>query len=205
MTGPGPFTADAGGPLSELDKLRRRVAALAGKREEAESRLHALLGSLLSLDDVLADTRRRAGVLHEARSARETASAAVALGEQIHAAHLMLRAEFERHDVSPMEVVGRAVDPAEMRVVDTEPHPSLPGGTVLRETVTGFRRGSAALRHAHVVVTVPGPAPEPVPDPVREPGPVSEPVRAQPRRTTRSQRRLLRKRSAERGHRSRRA
>ncbi|WP_435189644.1 nucleotide exchange factor GrpE [Streptomyces sp. bgisy126] len=206
MTGPAPLP---GGPPSELDKLRHRVAALSGKRDEAEARLHALLGSLLSLDDVLADTRRRAGALHEALSARETASAALALGEQVEAAHLMLRAELARHDVDPMDAVGRAADPAEMRVVGRESHPSLPGGTVLRERVTGFRRGSAVLRAAQVVVAVPGPVPEPVldpaPGPVREPGPVSDPVRAQPRRTTRAQRRLLRKASAGRGRRSRRA
>ncbi|MEU3605994.1 nucleotide exchange factor GrpE [Streptomyces sp. NPDC035033] len=201
MTGPGPLPEGPGGPPSELDKLRRRVAALSGKRDEAEARLHALLGSLLSLDDVLADTRRRAGALHEARSARETASAALVLGEQIEAAHLLLRAEFARHDVDPMDAVGRTADPAEMRVVGTEPHPSLPGGTVLREKVTGFRRGSAVLRAAQVVVAVPGPAPEPVPDPMQEPGP----VRTQPRRTTRAQRRLLRKASAGRGRRACRA
>ncbi|MDX2294529.1 MULTISPECIES: nucleotide exchange factor GrpE [Streptomyces] len=258
MTGPGPLPAEAGGPPSELDRLRRRVAALSEKRDEAEARLHALLGALLSLDDVLADTRLRAGVLHEARSARETASAALALGEQIDAAHLMLRAEFERHDVSPMEVVGRAVDPAEMRVVGTEPDPDRPGGTVLRETLTGFRRGPVTLRAAQVVVSVPGPAPVPAPDPVPEAGgtaepvpgagaapdpvpatgpatkpvpetgpatepvpetgpaaePVSdsvaesgaaaEPVRAQPRRTSRAQRRLLRKPSVRRTRRPRR-
>ncbi|MFE3383318.1 hypothetical protein, partial [Streptomyces anulatus] len=100
MTGTGP-TAPAEGPPSELDKLRRRVAALSAKRDEAEARLHALLGSLLPLDDLLADTRRRAGALHTARSARETASAALALGEQVEAAHLMLRGEFARNDVSP--------------------------------------------------------------------------------------------------------
>ncbi|MEU2660035.1 nucleotide exchange factor GrpE [Streptomyces sp. NPDC007325] len=223
MTGPGPLPPDAGGPPSELDKLRRRVAALSEKREEAEARLQALLGSLLSLDDVLADTRLRAGVLYEARSARETASAALALGEQIEAAHLMLRVEFERHDVRPMDVVGRALDPAEMRVVGTEPHPGRPDGTVLREKLTGFRRGSATLRPAQVVVSVPGPAPEPVPGPVPGPGPgpdhvpaseaetdpdldpVSDSVRAQPRRTTRAQRRLLRKPSVRRARRPRRA
>ncbi|MFE7511020.1 nucleotide exchange factor GrpE [Streptomyces sp. NPDC057540] len=199
MTGPDPVP---GGPPSELDKLRRRVAALSGKRDEAEARLHALLDALLPLDDVLADTRRRAGVLHEARSARETASAALALGEQIKAAHLMLRAEFARHDVDPMDVVGRAVDPAEMRVVGTEPHPRLSGGTVLREKATGFRRGSAVLRAAQVIVAVPGHAPEPVPGPVQESEPAPGPVRAQPRRTTRAQRRLLRKPSAVRGRRT---
>ncbi|MGA5215564.1 nucleotide exchange factor GrpE [Streptomyces cinereoruber] len=203
MTGLDSPPGNPGSPPSELDKLRRRVTALSGKRDEAEARLHALLGSLLSLDDVLADTRRRAGALHEARSARETASAALALGEQIEAAHLMLRAEFARHDVDPMGAVGKAADPTEMRVVGTEPHPSLPDGTVLREKVTGFRRGSAVLRAAQVVVAVPGPAPEPVPASV--PGPASDPVRAQPRRTTRAQRRLLRKPSARRGHRSRHA
>ncbi|MEU9802640.1 nucleotide exchange factor GrpE [Streptomyces sp. NPDC051000] len=199
MTGPSPSHAD--GPASELDKLRRRVAALSGKRDEAEARLQALLTSLLPLDDLLADTRRRVGALHEARSARETASAAAALGGQIEAAHLMLRGEFARYDVSPLKVVGRAVDPAEMLVVGTHPHSTRPNGTVLREQVTGFRRGSATLRPAHVVVSVPGPAPEPVPEPVAQ----ATSGRAQPRRTTRSQRRLPRKSSAGRARRSRRS
>ncbi|MGA5872409.1 nucleotide exchange factor GrpE [Streptomyces cinereoruber] len=215
MTRPDSLPGGPGSPPSELDRLRRRVAALSGKRDEAEARLHALLGSLLSLDDVLADTRRRAGTLHKARSARETASAALALGEQVEAAHLMLRAEFARHGVDPMDAVGRAADPTEMRVVGTEPHPGLPGGTVLREKATGFRRGSAVLRAAQVVVAVPGPASEPDPapgpalNPVRDsdpaPGLVPVSVRAQPRRTTRAQRRLLRKASVRRARRPRRA
>ncbi|MCF2435322.1 nucleotide exchange factor GrpE [Streptomyces thinghirensis] len=106
---------------------------------------------------MLADTRRRAGALQGARSARETASAAIALGEQIDAAHRMLRGEFARHDVAPMDVVGRTADPATMRVVGTEPHPTRPHGTVLRERITGFRMGAATLRPAQVVIAVPGP------------------------------------------------
>ncbi|WP_330460415.1 nucleotide exchange factor GrpE [Streptomyces sp. NBC_00820] len=212
------------GPPSELDKLRRRVEALSRKREEAEARLHALLSSLLPLDDLLADTRRRAGAVHEARSAREATSAAVALSEQIDAAHLMLRGEFARHDVSPMEVVGRAADPAEMRVVGTEPHPTCPEGTVLREKVTGFRLGTATLRPAQVVVAVPGAAPDPEPVATVHAGPAVEDgttvedgpdpaaskvtsagnSRSQPRRTTRSQRHRPRKPPAWRGRRSRR-
>lgn len=201
------------GPPSELDKLRRRVEALSRKRDEAETRLQALLSSLLPLDDLLADTRRRVGALHEARSAREATSAAVALSEQIDAAHLMLRGEFARHDVSPMDVVGRAADPAEMRVVGTEAHPSAPDGTVLRERVTGFRLGPSTLRPAQVVIAAPGPPPESEPVPAAEVGPdPATPVvtsagdkRAQPRRTTRAQRQLSRKPSAGRGRRSRRA
>ncbi|MFJ8080050.1 nucleotide exchange factor GrpE [Streptomyces sp. NPDC096205] len=202
------------GPPPELDKLRRRVEALSRKRDEAEARLRTLLGSLLPLDDLLADTRRRAGALHEARSARETASAAIALGEQIEAAHRMLRGEFARHDVRPMDVVGRAADTAEMRVVGKEPHPTWPDGTVLREKITGFRLGSDVLRHAQVVLATPGPAPEPEPvAPVEDAGdaaapgtvPAGDPRRAQPRRTTRSQRRLPLKPSARRGRRSRRS
>ncbi|MFD0037508.1 nucleotide exchange factor GrpE [Streptomyces anulatus] len=197
MTGPGP-NAPADGPPSELDKLRRRVAALSAKRDEAEARLHTLLGSLLPLDDLLADTRRRADALHAARTARETASAALALGEQVEAAHLMLRGEFARNDVSPMDVVGRPADPGEMRVIGTEPHPTRPDGTVLHERVTGFRLGSDTLRPAQVVVSVPGPAPDPAPTPVPQPASVSPAGggRDQPRRTTRSQRRLPRKPSA---------
>ncbi|WP_175647629.1 nucleotide exchange factor GrpE [Streptomyces cyaneochromogenes] len=210
MNGPDP--AAPTGPPSELDKLRRRVEALSRKRDEAESRLQALLSSLLPLDDLLADTRRRTGALYEARSAREATSAAVALSEQIDAAHLMLRGEFARHDVRPMDAVGRAVDPAEMRVVGREAHPSAPDGTVLRERVTGFRLGASILRPAQVVVAVPGPAPEsePVPgagdgpDPAASEVPPADGVRAQPRRTTRSQRKLPRKPSAGRRRRSRR-
>lgn len=157
-------------PSSEVDKLRRRVEALSRKRDEAEARLRALLSSLLPLDDLLADTRRRAGALHEARSAREAASAAIALSEQIDAAHLMLRGEFARHDVSQMHVVGRAADPAEMRVVGTEAHPSALDGTVLRERLTGFRLGTSTLRPAQVVIAVAGVAPEPRPEPEPVPG-----------------------------------
>ncbi|WP_328422225.1 nucleotide exchange factor GrpE [Streptomyces sp. NBC_00443] len=200
-TDPG-ATATTGSP-SELDKMRRRVEALSRKRDEADARLRDLLGSLLPLDDLLADTLHRVGALHEARSARETASAAIALSEQIKAAHLMLRGEFARHDVSPMDVVGRAPDPAEMRIVGTEPHPAWPDGTVLREKVTGFRLGSAALRPAQVVIAVPGPAPEPEPEAPADDD-ASGARRAQPRRTTRSQRHLPLKPSARRGRRSRR-
>ncbi|MFD5834559.1 nucleotide exchange factor GrpE [Streptomyces collinus] len=200
MTGPAPSAHT--GPPSELDKLRRRVEALSRKREEAEARLHGLLSSLLPLDDLLVDTRRRAGALHEAGSAREATSAAVALSEQVDAAQRMLRGEFARLDVTAMDVVGRAVDPAEMRVVGTEGHPSLPQGTVLKERVTGFRLGGSVLRSAQVVIAVPGPAPEPEPEPV--PTAPTGGGRAQPRRTTRSQRHLPRKPSAGRRRRSRR-
>ncbi|MFM9593123.1 nucleotide exchange factor GrpE [Streptomyces scabiei] len=198
-----PAAAATTGSPSELDKLRRRVEALSRKRDEADVRLRALLDGLLLLDDVLVDTRHRAGALHQARSARETASAIIAVREQIEAAHLILRSEFARHDVSPMDVVGRAADPAEMRIVGTEPHPALPDGTVLREKVTGFRLGSASLRPAQVIIAVPGPAPEPEPEAPAEDA-ASDAGRAQPRRTTRSQRRLPLKPSARRGRRSRR-
>ncbi|MFJ5995453.1 nucleotide exchange factor GrpE [Streptomyces sp. NPDC092370] len=198
MTGPAP-TAPTG-PPSELDKLRRRVEALSRKREEAEARLHGLLNALLPLDDLLGDTRRRTGALHVARSAREATSAAVALSEQIDAAQRMLRGELARLDVTAMDVVGRAVDPAEMHVVGTEGHPSLPEGTVLKEQETGFRLGASVLRSAKVVIAVPGPAPEPEPVLAASAGG----GRAQPRRTTRSQRHLPRKPSAGRRRRSRR-
>ncbi|MEV3906845.1 nucleotide exchange factor GrpE [Streptomyces canus] len=191
MTGP----ASTGMP-SEHDKLRRRVEALSRRRDEAEARLRGLLGSLLPLDDLLADTLGRTGALREARSAREATSAAVALSEQIEAAHLMLRGEFARHDVRPMEVVGRAADPAEMRVVGTEGHPSAPEGTVVREKATGFRLGTSTLRPAQVVIAVPGPAPEPEPEPRPSGLTSADGRRAQPRRTTRSQRQLPRKASA---------
>ncbi|MFD5911637.1 nucleotide exchange factor GrpE [Streptomyces massasporeus] len=202
MTDPAPAVAT--GPPSELDKLRRRVEALSRKRDEAEARLRDLLTALLPLDDVLADTSRRAGALHEARSPREAVSAAIALSEQVDGAHRMLRSALADHDVVPVDVVGRGVDPAEMRVVGTELHPTWPEGTVLREKLTGFRLGGAVLRAPRVVVAVPGPAPEPAPEPSVTIA-ASGGKRTQPQRTTRSQRlRLPRKPSAGRGRRSRR-
>lgn len=192
------------GPPSELDKLRRRVEALSRKRDEAEAQLRDLLTALLPLDDVLADTSRRAGALHEARSPREAVSAAIALSEQVDAAHRMLRSALADHDVVPVDVVGRGVDPAETRVVGTEPHPTWPEGTVLREKLTGFRLGGAVLRAPRVVIAVPGPAPEPDPESSVTIA-ASGGKRTQPKRTTRSQRlRLPRKLSAGRGRRSRR-
>ena len=140
---------------AEVGKLRRRAEALSRKRDEAEARLRALLGSLLPLDDLLVDTRRRVGALHEARSPHEVASAVTTLDEQIHGAHLMLRSELARHDVRPMDAVGKNVDPAEMEVVGAEAHPSVPDGTVLSEKLTGFRMGTFTLRPARVVVALP--------------------------------------------------
>ncbi|MFG3170375.1 nucleotide exchange factor GrpE [Streptomyces sp. NPDC048200] len=202
MTEPAPAVAT--GPPSELDKLRRRVEALSRKRDEAEARLRDLLTALLPLDDVLADTSRRAGALHEARSPREAVSAAIALSEQVDAAHRILRSELAQHDVVPVGVMGRAVDPAEMRVVGTEPHPTWPEGTVLREKLTGFRLGGAVLRAPRVVIAVPGPAPEPDPEPSVAIA-ASGGKRTQPQRTTRSQRRRLRRKPwAWHGRRSRR-
>lgn len=196
------------GPPSELERLRRRVEALSRKRDAAEGQLRALLASLLPLDDLLADTRRRAGALYAPRSARETASLAVALSEQIDAAQTMLRGELARCDVRPMEVVGRAADPVEMRVAGAEPHPTVPEGAVLREEATGFRLGTSVLRPARVIVAVPGPAPEPEPEPYDVTAPdTSGPARgerSQPRRVPRSRRGLPRKPSARRKRRRRR-
>ncbi|MFI6579609.1 nucleotide exchange factor GrpE [Embleya sp. NPDC050493] len=210
MNGQAPATIT--GSPSELDKLRRRVEALSRKRDEAESRLQALLRSLLPLDDLLADTRRRSGALHEARSARETTAALVAVGEQIDAAQRMLRSEIARHDVTPIQVLGRPVDPAEMEVVGTESHPGAADCTVLQEKLTGFRLGAGVLRPAQVIIAMPSPASEREPNqelvaPVDD-GPAPAPPgpdattrgnRKQPRRTTRSQRRLRRRPSARRG------
>lgn len=199
----GPVLPSPTGATSELDKLRRRVEALSRKRDEADERLTSLLRALLPLDDLLADTRRRAGALHEARSAREAVSAAVAVREQIDAAHHMLRSEFARHDVRPMHAMGRPVDPAEMHIIGTEADPASPEGTVLREQRTGFRQGAITLRAAQVVIAAPAPPPTPALAPTAAPAPAEPDTAAranrnQPRRTTRAQRRTARKPTAQR-------
>ncbi|MFI7382328.1 nucleotide exchange factor GrpE [Streptomyces sp. NPDC049813] len=179
----------------ELSKLRVRVAALARKRDDAEARLTGLLGALLSLDDLLADTVRRSAPLGRSGAGRTGALAASAVHEQTVAAHQMLRAELARHDVHPMDLVGKIPDPVETRAMSAEPHPSAPEGTVLRETVTGFRRGTDCLRPADVVLAVHGPAP--APEPAAQPSPDGQPddggttraSRKQPRRTNRARRR----------------
>ncbi|WP_372344173.1 nucleotide exchange factor GrpE [Streptomyces sp. KL116D] len=184
-TPPPPGTVDPG----ELQKLRLRVEALGRKRKAAEARLDALLAALLPLDDLLVDTAIRSG--HLGRSGEDrTGAVAAAVQQQAHAAHQMLRAELARYDVHSMDLAGKAADPMEARVLGVEPHPTAPEGTVLRETVTGFRRGTECLRRADVVLAVPGPEPEPEPDnSVEADSETARAPRNQPRRTTRARRR----------------
>ncbi|MER6914062.1 nucleotide exchange factor GrpE [Streptomyces sp. NPDC000594] len=175
----------------ELRKLRVRVAALSRKREEAVTQLTALLSALLPLDDLLADTANRSEQFDRSGGGR-TGQLAVAVRQQTEAAHRMLRAELARHGVHPMDLVGKIPDPVEARATGVEPHPTAPGGTVLRETVTGFRHGTDCLRRADVVLAVPGPAPaaaeQATPAGPSGGGPTRE-RRNQPRRTSRSRRR----------------
>ncbi|MGW3715608.1 nucleotide exchange factor GrpE [Streptomyces sp. NPDC005133] len=188
-TQPPPDAPDAA--AADLIKLRRRVEALGRKRDEADDRLRKLLAALLPLDDLLADTAMRAEQLGEHRTGRpdpQAVAVAIALREQVDAAHRLLRSELARCDVRPMELTGKAADPVEARVLSVEPHPTAPADTVLRETVTGFRLGLTALRQAEVVLATPGPAPEPAGDPAATDGAVPD-RRAQPHRTSRARRR----------------
>jgi molecular chaperone GrpE len=176
----------------ELRKLRVRVAALSRKREEAEAQLTALLTALLPLDDLLADTAHRSEQLGRSGAGR-TGQLADAVQQQTDAAHRILRAELARHGVRPMDLVGKIPDPVEARATGVEPHPTAPEGTVLRETVTGFRHGTDCLRRADVVLAVPGPAPAPATEaeaPARtSDGGATRERRNQPRRTSRARRR----------------
>ncbi|MDJ0465265.1 nucleotide exchange factor GrpE [Streptomyces sp. H27-C3] len=186
MTTPPPGTDDT----PELKKLRLRVEALARKRDDAEARLTGLLAALLPLDDLLADTALRAEQLGRSGAGR-TGVLAAAVHEQTDAAHQMLRAELARCQVRPMDLVGKTADPVEAQVLTVEPHPTAPEGTVLRETVTGFRLGTDCLRRADVVLAVPGPGPAAEPDaPAGQPdGETARERRNQPRRISRARRR----------------
>lgn len=183
MTTPPPGT-------DELRKLRVRVAALSRKREEAVAQLTDLLTALLPLDDLLADTAHRSEQLGRSGAGR-TGQLAAAVQQQTDAAHRMLRAELARHGVHPMDLVGKIPDPVEARATGVEPHPTAPEGTVLRETVTGFRHGIDCLRRADVVLAVPGPAPaaEQAAPAGPSDGGATRDRRNQPRRTSRAQRR----------------
>jgi molecular chaperone GrpE (heat shock protein) len=179
----------------ELRKLRVRVAALSRKREEAVAQLTDLLAALLPLDDLLADTAHRSEQFGRSGAGR-TGQIAAAVQQQTDAAHRMLRAELARHGVHPMDLVGKVPDPVEARATGVEPHPTAPEGTVLRETVTGFRHGTDCLRRADVVLAVPGPAPateQGAPARTSDGGAKRErrnqPRRNQPRRTSRAGRR----------------
>ncbi|MFD6420449.1 nucleotide exchange factor GrpE [Streptomyces sp. NPDC060198] len=183
MTTPPP------GPDDELRKLRVRVAALSRKREETAARLTDLLAALLPLDDLLADTAHRSEQLGRPGAGR-TGQIAAAVQQQTDAAHRMLRAELARHGVHPMDLVGKIPDPVETRATGVEPHPTAPEGTVLRETVTGFRHGTDLLRRADVVLAVAGPGPAEQEAPVRtSDDEATRERRNQPRRTSRARRR----------------
>ncbi|MGW9432582.1 hypothetical protein ACWHA1_32185, partial [Streptomyces decoyicus] len=95
------------------------------------------------------------------------------------------------HGVHPMDLVGKIPDPVEARATGVEPHPTAPEGTVLRETVTGFRHGTDCLRRADVVLAVPGPAPaaEQAAPAGRSDGGATRERRNQPHRTSRAKRR----------------
>lgn len=185
----------------ELRRLRVRVAALSRKREEAVTHLTDLLSALLPLDDLLADTANRSEQFDRSGTGR-TGQLAAAVRQQTDAAHRMLRAELARHGVHPMDLVGKIPDPVEARATGVEPHPTAPGGTVLRETVTGFRHGTDCLRRADVVLAVPGHAPAAEQATPARPsdGGATRERRNQPRRTSRARRRqpLLRKPSKRR-------
>ncbi|WP_405745468.1 nucleotide exchange factor GrpE [Streptomyces sp. NBC_01525] len=183
MTTPPPGT-------DELRKLRVRVAALSRKREEAVAQLADLLTALLPLDDLLTDTAHRSEQFGCSGTGR-TGQIAAAVQQQTDAAHRMLRAELARHGVRPMDLVGKIPDPVEARATGVEPHPTAPEGTVLRETVTGFRHGTACLRRADVVLAAPGPAPATEQAAPAEPsdGGATRERRNQPRRTSRARRR----------------
>lgn len=170
------------------DELRVRVAALARKRKQAEAQLTDLLVALLPLDDLLADTANRSEQFGLSLAGR-TGQLAAAVQQQTDAAHRMLRAELARHGVHPMDLVGKIPDPVEARATGVEPHPTAPEGTVLRETVTGFRHGTECLRRADVVLAVPGPAAKQAIPADPSDGGATRGRRNQPRRTSRARRR----------------
>ncbi|MFN2254457.1 MAG: nucleotide exchange factor GrpE [Candidatus Promineifilaceae bacterium] len=58
-----------------------------------------------------------------------------------------------RHDVFPLDPLGKAFDPELQEAVGTMPDPTLPPGTVARVEQKGYRIGDELLRPARVLVT----------------------------------------------------
>jgi molecular chaperone GrpE len=70
----------------------------------------------------------------------------------------------EREGVRPIPTVGQPFDPRHHLAVAAEPHPDLPDGTVVAETLRGFTHEERVLRPAEVVVARSQPDSKPWPE-----------------------------------------
>ena len=133
-----------------LDQLQRARAEFANyqKRIRAQmeaDRAYAVAG--LSTDLLAAiDNFDRA--LEAAR-----ASGAAPIIDGLSLVHRQLHDILAKHEIQPIQALGKPFDPNEHEAITQKPDPSLPEGTVVAELARGYKLRDRVLRPSRVVVS----------------------------------------------------
>lgn len=146
---PVPPAAMDADPVSAMRELFYRVARLEQSLQEARVQAAADLADVLlaqvSLSDDLTAICEEIGVPRNAQYAM-LARSITSLGQKVMAI-------LKHHQVEPIEVVGRPLNPAHSDVVREELRRDVAPGTVLREERVGYTWRGGVLRRAQVVVS----------------------------------------------------
>lgn len=143
---PGATDAD---PVAGVRDLYYRVGSLERTLEEERARaasdLEAVLLDLLAISDQVSEIVERWGVTTSGHEAM-IVGAVVALGKGVLSV-------LSRHQVTPIETLGRPCQPDTSDAVGTEERLGLPPSTVLREVQLGYEWPHGLLRRAKVVIS----------------------------------------------------
>ncbi|WP_275466273.1 nucleotide exchange factor GrpE [Streptomyces noursei] len=143
----------AGESAAGLDsaELALRIKELLRIRGRAEAESAKFFSGILTLDDILVDTCWRVTKFLTQQPDADTGGITALKGRAEDALQL-LREALARQSVTRMNPVGNKGNWAEVNAIKAEEGFGLPYGTVLRETITGFRIGERVLRRAEVIV-----------------------------------------------------
>ena len=143
---PGATDAD---PVAAVRDLYYRVGSLERTLEEERSRaasdLEAMLLDLLAISDQVSSIVERWGVSTSGHEAM-IVGAVLALGKGVLGV-------LSRHQVTPIETLGKPYQPSTCDAVGTEERVGLPPNTVLREVQLGYAWPRGLLRRAQVVIS----------------------------------------------------
>lgn len=146
-----PAGVEEADPAERVAEDLRRAAKLRellqNRRAESRATLRALLLKLLevadALDRILAAPPDPNNYAEQRR------------WDSIRVTRKLLDEALRLHNVTPIDLLGQAVDPAWCEVDSTEVRPDLPDETVTRELIRGYAWGteSAPLRPAVVIIS----------------------------------------------------
>lgn len=149
---PVPPTAIDADPAATIRELFYRVGKL--ERSLEEQRTQSIIDwqetilALLSASDDITNTVNRWGVTTNGQEA-------VVIRNMVGVGRKLL-AILNRHQVNPIEAIGKPLDAETSDVVGREVRDKVPPNTVLREEQTGYTWPQGLLRRARVVVSISG-------------------------------------------------